>query len=164
MANEFKTKINNNKHLELMKNSILIIGTAVLSILNMNATNEKINTNIITEITATTNNSIAQVFDWEVKTNKGLYAGTTLSLESARRMILFSSRGEVVQNKKITSFLMLESDLNNNANRNYFWEVKTTSGTAKGYASSEAYAHKMINLVASGDVIVEKIIMSQPQQ
>ncbi|SFC77907.1 hypothetical protein SAMN04489722_103413 [Algibacter lectus] len=147
-----------------MKNSILIIGTVVLSILNMNATNEKTNLNTATEIYANTANNIAQIFDWEVKTNKGTYSGTALSFENAKRMISYSSSGEVVKNKKITSYFMLEADLNNATNRNYFWEVKTTSGTAKGYSSSEAYAQKMIALVASGDVIVEKLIMSQPQQ
>lgn len=147
-----------------MKNSILIIGTVVLSILNMNATNEKTTINTSIEVVEITKNHIAQVFDWEVKTNKGVYAGTALSLESANRMIALSSSGEIIKDKKITSYLMLKSEVNNNANRNYFWEVKTTSGFAKGYSSTEAYAHKMIQLVASGDAVIDKKIISQPQQ
>ena len=147
-----------------MKKSILIIATVALSILNVNATNEKTPLNTSIEVVNITKNHIAQVFDWEVKTNKGTYSGTSLSLKSAKEMIALSSSSEIVKDKKITSYLMLKSEVNNNAKRNYFWEVKTKSGTAKGYSSSEAYAHKMIELVASGDAIVEKIIISQPQQ
>ena len=55
-------------------------------------------------------------------------------------------------------------EANNNTKRNYFWEVETVSGKAKGYSSTEYYANKMIDLVASGDAIVSKIIISQPQQ
>ncbi|WP_147678510.1 hypothetical protein [Algibacter pacificus] len=144
-----------------MKNSILIIGMVVLSILNMHATNEKMPLNPSTELTE---NNIAQVFEWEVKTNKSEYAGTALSLKQAERMIALSSSGEIVRDQKITSYFILKSDVNTNENRNYFWEVKTATATARGYSSSEAYAHKMIALVASGDVIVDKIIISQPQQ
>ncbi|GAA4939199.1 hypothetical protein GCM10023314_09850 [Algibacter agarivorans] len=147
-----------------MRKSILIIGTVVLSIINVNATNEKTTLSTSIEVVEITKNHIAQVFDWEVKTNKGTYAGTSLSLESAKRMITLSSSGEIVKDKKITSYLMLKSEANSNAKRNYFWEVKTASGMAKGYSSSEAYAHKMIELVASGDAIAEKMIISQPQQ
>ena len=147
-----------------MKNSILIIGTVVLSILNMNATNEKMTSNTSIEVVEITKNHIAQVFDWEVKTNKGIYAGTALSLEQANKMIALTSGDEIVKDKKITSYLMIESEAKSNTNRNYFWEVKTVSGFAKGYASTEAYAHKMIQLVASGDAVVDKKIISQPQQ
>lgn len=147
-----------------MRNSILIIGTVVLSILNMNATNNKTTVNTSIEVAEITKNHIAQVFDWEVKTNKGIYAGTALSLGTAKRMITLSSSGEIVKDKKITSYLMLKSEANKNTNRNYFWEVKTATGFAKGYASTEAYAHKMIKLVASGDAVVDKKIISQPQQ
>ncbi|MEP3838349.1 MAG: hypothetical protein ABJM36_11915 [Algibacter sp.] len=147
-----------------MRKSILIIATVALSILNVNATNEKTTSNTSIEVVEITKSHIAQVFDWKVKTNKGTYAGTALSLESAKRMIALSSAGEIVKDKIITSFLMLKSEANQNAKRNYFWEVKTESGRAKGYSSSEAYAHKMIELVASGDAIVSKIIISQPQQ
>ena len=144
-----------------MKNSILIIGMVVLSIINMNATNEKM---ILTPSTEITKNNMAQVFEWEVKTNKGLYAGTALSLKQAERMMALSSSGEIMRDKKITSYFILKSDMNTTGNRNYFWEVKTATGSAKGYSSSEAHAHKMIALVASGDGIVDKIIISQPQQ
>lgn len=147
-----------------MKNSILIIATVVLSILNMNATNEKMTITTCIEAVDITKNHIAQIFDWEVKTNKGIYAGSALSLENAKQMIALSSSGEIVKDKKITSYLMLKSEANNNANRNYFWEVKTPTGFAKGYASTLAYANKMIQLIASGDAVVDKKIISQPQQ
>ncbi|MEP1487789.1 MAG: hypothetical protein ABJK28_05135 [Algibacter sp.] len=147
-----------------MKNSILIIGTVVLSILNMNATNEKTTIKTSIEVVDITKNQIAQIFDWEVITNKGAYSGTALSLEQANKMIALSSHREIIKDKKITSYLMLKSEVSNNANRNYFWEVKTVSGFAKGYASTEAYAHKMIQLVASNDAVIDKKIISQPQQ
>lgn len=147
-----------------MKKSILIIATVALSILNINATNNKATTNTSTEAVEITKNNIAQVFEWEVETVKGNYSGTTLTLEKAKKMIKLSSSGEIVKGSEIKSYFILKSETNNNVKRNYFWEVKTASGHAKGYASTENYAHKMILLVASGDAIVSKIIISQPQQ
>ncbi|WP_345005119.1 hypothetical protein [Snuella lapsa] len=147
-----------------MRKSILIIATVALSIVNLNATNNKKPLAISIEATTITKSHIAQVFEWEVKTNKGTYSGTTLSLQKAKQMIALSSSGEIVKNKKITSYFILKNELNSTNKRNYFWEVKTATGFAKGYASNEAYAKKMIQLVASGDVIVSKIIISQPQQ
>ncbi|PKQ46829.1 hypothetical protein [Confluentibacter flavum] len=145
-----------------MKKSILIIATVAFSILNINATNENSTLNTSTEVVILTNENIAQVFDWKVETDKGVYSGTSLSLESAKEMIALASSGEIVLGTEIKSYLVLKSEIN--AKRNYFWEVETATGSAKGYASSEAYAHKMIALVASGDAIVSKIIISQPQQ
>ena len=144
------------------KKSILVIATVAFSILNINATNEKKTLNISTEVTTITRDHIAQVFDWKVETDKGMYSGTSLSLESAKEMIALSSSGEMVRGQEISSYLVLKSEVN--TQRNYFWEVETSTGSAKGYASSEAYANKMIQLVASGDAIVSKIIISQPQQ
>lgn len=146
-----------------MKKSILIIATVALSILNVNATNENMPLNTSTEAVEITKNNIAQVFEWKVETTKGTYSGTSLSLEQAKKMMKLSSSGEVVTAKEIKSFFVLKSETNN-AKRNYFWEVETETGSAKGYASTEDYAQKMIQLVASGDAIVSKIIISQPQQ
>ncbi|MEW4923455.1 hypothetical protein [Algibacter sp. 2305UL17-15] len=145
-----------------MRKSILIIGTVVLSILNMNATSENTTTNTSIEAVEITKNNIAQVFEWKVETTKGTYAGTSLSLEQAKKMIALSSSNEVVTGTEIKSFFVLKSEIN--TKRNYFWEVETATGTAKGYSSTEDYAHKMIQLVASGDAIVSKMIISQPQQ
>jgi hypothetical protein len=145
-----------------MKKSILIIGTVALSIFNLNAANEKKTLNTSTEVVTITRERIAQVFDWKVETDKSTYSGTSLTLESANRMIALSSSGEIVKGTEITSYFVLKSEVN--AKRNYFWEVKTETGFAKGYASTEDYANKMIDLVASGDAIVSKIIISQPQQ
>ncbi len=147
-----------------MRQSILIIATVALSIINVNATNEKNALNTSTEVVTITRNNIAQVFDWKVETNKGVYSGTSLSLENAKQMIALSSSGEVVRGTEITSYFVLKSEVNNNTKRNYFWEVETATGRAKGYASSQEYADRMIQLVASGDAIVSKIIISQPQQ
>ena len=144
------------------KKSILVIATVAFSILTINATNEKKTLNTSTEVTTITRDHIAQVFDWKVETNKGIYSGTSLTLESAKKMMALSSSGEIVLGEEITSYLVLKSEVN--AQRNYFWEVETATGSAKGYASSEDYANKMIQLVASGDAIVSKLIISQPQQ
>jgi hypothetical protein len=145
-----------------MKKSILVIATVAFSILNINAANEKTTLNTSTEVTTITRDNIAQVFDWKVETDKGMYSGTSLTLESAKEMIALSSSGEIILGHEISSYLVLKSEVN--AQRNYFWEVETATGSAKGYASSEDYANKMIQLVASGDAIVSKIIISQPQQ
>lgn len=144
-----------------MKKSIFIIATVVLSMLNLNATNSNMHFKTLNEVVITKHN-IAQVFEWNVETTKGKYSGTSLSLKQAKKMIALSSSGEIVTGTEIKSFFVLKSEIN--TKRNYFWEVKTVTGTAKGYSSSEAYAHKMIALVASGDAIVSKIIISQPQQ
>ena len=151
-----------NNFNDVSKKSILIIATVAFSILNINATNEKSPLNTSNEVVTFTKENIAQVFDWKVETNKGSYSGTSLSLESAKEMIALSSSGEIVLGTEIQSYLVLKSEIN--TNRNYFWEVETATGSAKGYASSEDYANKMIQLVASGDAVVSKIIISQPQQ
>ena len=145
-----------------MKKSILIIATVALSMLNVNATNENKTLNTSTEIATISKDNIAQVFEWQVETTQGIYSGTSLSLESAKEMMKLSSSGEIVTGSEITSYFVLKSEIN--AKRNYFWEVETETGSAKGYASSEDYANKMIALVASGDAIVSKMIVSQPQQ
>ena len=144
-----------------MKKSILVIATVAFSILNINATNEKKTLNTSTEVVTITRDNIAQVFDWKVETDKGMYSGTSLSLEAAKEMIALASSGEIVLGTEIQSYLVLKSET---SNRNYFWEVETATGFAKGYASSEDYANKMVQLVASGDVIVSKIIISKPQK
>ncbi|XCF06329.1 hypothetical protein ABI125_00355 [Tamlana crocina] len=146
-----------------MKTSILTIAIVAISFLNVNATNKNEPFNS-TETVEITRDAIAQVFEWKVETAKSTYSGTALSLKEAQNMMALSSAGEIVRGKEIKSYLVLKSELNNNAKRNYFWEVETKTGKAKGYASNKAYADKMIELVASGDAIVSKIIISQPQQ
>jgi len=149
---------------DVSKKSILIIAIITLSISNLNATNKKVSLSTSIESVETTKNQIVKIFDWEVKIDKGIYYGTALSLKAAKQIIVLSANGEIIKDKKITSYLVLKSEANTNSKRNYFWEVETPTGFAKGYSSSEAYAHKMIQLVASGDAIVSKKIISQPQQ
>lgn len=151
----------NNKY-NNMKKSILIIATAAFSIFNMNAATEKPTINTSPDTVAITKENIAQVFDWKVETNKGIYSGTALSIEDATAMMALSSSGEIVMGTEIQSYLVLATDIS--TSRNYFWEVSTETGFAKGYASSEDYAHKMILLVSTGDAIISKMIISQPQQ
>ena len=146
-----------------MRHSILTIVIVAISILNANATN-KIETPNSVEAIEITRDAIAQDFGWEVESTKSTYSGTALSLKEAQNMMALSSSGEVVRSKEIKSYLVLKSELNSNTKRSYFWEVETKTGKAKGYASNKAYADKMIELVASGDAIVSKIIISQPQQ
>ncbi|GAA3601395.1 hypothetical protein Q4Q39_12765 [Flavivirga amylovorans] len=147
-----------------MKKSILIIGTVVLSILNSHATSLTSNLNTTTVSVNITNENLVKIYDWKVETNKGVYSGTSHSVENAKRMIALSSSGEIVRASKIESYFVLKVEAKNNSKRNYFWEVETATGSAKGYSSTEAYAHKMMQLVASGDVIVSRKIISQPQQ
>ncbi|MDO6759895.1 hypothetical protein Q4566_06750 [Tamlana sp. 2_MG-2023] len=161
ITNKFHAHLNTINNVS--KKSILIIATVAFSMLNVNASNEKSTNSTTTEIVEITKKAIVQVFDWEVKTNSGHYSGTALSLESANRMIHLSSHGEVLKDKKITSYLVLKSEANDTSKRNYFWEVETATGNAKGFSSTEAYAHKMIDLVTTNDAVVSKIIVSQPQ-
>lgn len=146
-----------------MKTTILTIALVAISILNTNATN-KIKPLNSTESVEINKNDIAQIFEWKVETEKNTYSGTAPTLEEAQKMIVLSSSGETVRHKEIKNYLVLKSEVNNSAKRNYFWEVETKTGKAKGYASNQDYAHKMVQLVASGDAIVSKIIISQPQQ
>ena len=149
---------------DVSKKSILIIGTVVLSILNSHATTLTSDLNTTTISVDITKANLLKVYDWKVETNKGLYSGTSPSVEDAKRMIALISSGEIVREAKIESYFVLKTEAKNNSKRNYFWEVETATGHAKGYSSTEAYAHKMIQLVASGDAVVSKKIISQPQQ
>lgn len=147
-----------------MRHLILTCVLVAFSIFTINAKNTNKTLNTLTEVVNLTNNAIAQVFEWKVITNKGEYAGTALSLNEAKKLMTLSTSGEIVISKSIQSYFILKSEINKTENRNYFWEVKTKTGNAKGYASNKAYAEKMIDLVASGDAVVSKIIISQPQQ
>lgn len=147
-----------------MKNSILIITTVVFTFLNVNATNETNIPNTYKETVAITKDNIVKIYDWSVKTNKGVYSGTSLNLAHANYMITLVSKGEIIIEKKVESFFMLDYEAKNNKKRVYFWEVTSNKGYAKGYSSSEKHADKMIQLVASGDIITKKIIFSQPRQ
>ncbi|WP_303318717.1 hypothetical protein Q4Q34_09355 [Flavivirga abyssicola] len=149
---------------DVSKKSFLIIGTVVLSILSSHATTLTSNLNTTTVSVDITNENLVKVYDWKVETNKSIYSGTSLSVEDAKRMIALTSSGEIVRASKIESYFVLKTEAKNNSKRNYFWEVETATGRAKGYSSTEAYAYRMIQLVASGDAIVSKKIISQPQQ
>ena len=162
ITKKFHEHLNNIN--DVSKKTILIIGTVVLSILNSHATILTTNLNTITISIDITNENILKVYDWKVETDKGLYSGTSLSIEDAKRMIFLTSSGEIVRASKIESYFVLKTETKNDFKRNYFWEVETVTGYAKGYSSTEAYAHKMMQLVASGDAIVSKKIISQPQQ
>ncbi len=143
-----------------MKKTIGIIAVLLFTIATINA-NEK----IITENKVEINNNllsskIATVFDWTVTTDKSTYTGTSLNLEHARKMIALTSAGEIINHKKIESYYMLKKDINTPNNRLYFWEVISSNGSAKGFSSSEKHAQKIIALVAKGDIISTKIIIS----
>lgn len=158
-----KTTKTFKKHIDASKRSILIIATLALSILNLNATNEK-TTHTNNDAVKTTKNDSIQIFNWKATTTKAIYSGSALSLEEAKQMIYLTTNKNILKHKEITSYSILKTEVNNTLTRNYFWEIKTPTGFAKGYSSSEAYANKMMQLVASGDAIVSKIIISQPQQ
>ncbi|NMH87491.1 hypothetical protein [Flavivirga algicola] len=156
---EYLSNLNN-----VSKKSFLIIGTVVLSILNVHATTSTSHLSTTAHSTNITNENLVKVYDWKVETDKGVYSGTSFSIEDAKRMIFLTSSGEIIRASKIESFFVLKIEAKNNSKRNYFWEVETATGFAKGYSSTEAYAYKMMQLVSSGDVIVSKKIISQPQQ
>lgn len=143
-----------------MKNSILIIVTALLSFSQMNALNENTNLSRFTNDSKIPVDHLIQIFEWNVKTNHTFYSGTSSSAIDASEMIALVSTGEVILEKTIQSYYLLESDFNQNAHRIYLWEVTSTLGHAQGYSTSENAARRMIDLVARGDIITSKIIKS----
>ena len=132
-----------------MKKLFLISIVLLVSLLKSNATN----TNF--EIK---DKSIATVYKWEVTTTSGNVSGLSSTLQHAEKMIALSTNNAIVSKSKITTYFVLKSELNKTSTLNYYWEVKSNYGVAKGLASSEHAAHKMIDLVAKEDIIVFKII------
>lgn len=147
--------------MEIMKKSILIIVTVAFSILSMNATilNKNLNTSYSASV-AIEKEDFIEIYEWTVKTNKGNYAGTAFSLEEAQKMVRLSTSGEIITDLKIESFFVLKSELNQKEARIYYWEVISSNGKAKVTTTSEHNAKRMIELVASGDIITYKIIKS----
>lgn len=143
-----------------MKNSILIIGTALLSFLQMNALNDNINPNRFDNDPEITTEHLIQIYEWNVKTNHTYYSGTSHSASHANKMVALVSTWEVILEKAIQSYYLLESDFNQNAKRIYLWEVISTLGHAQGFSTSENAARRMIDLVATGDIITSKVIKS----
>lgn len=143
-----------------MKNSILIIALVALSLYQVNATENKNILNSATDIETVTTEKIVQVYDWNVTTNKNSYSGTSPNIDHAIKMISLVSSGEVVLEKKIESYYMFQNQTKDNNNRLYFWEVTSTKGYARGFSSTEDDAHKMMKLVASGDIVTSKVIIS----
>ena len=142
-----------------MRKSILTLAIVALSFSNINAT-EVTSTSNSTETTTITRNDLTEVYDWSVTTNQGNYSGTSNTLEEAQKMINLVSVGEIILDKKIESFFQVIAEKNNKTVRLYFWEVETSTGKAKGFSSSESQAKRMIELVATGDVLNFKIIQS----
>jgi hypothetical protein len=144
-----------------MKKSILTLAIVALSFSNLNATEVTTTSNTNQTETATlTLNDLKEVYDWSVKTNQGTYSGTSNTLEEAQKMINLVSIGEVIFDKKIESFYQVKNETSSNTQRLYFWEVETSKGKAKGFSNSESQAKRMIELVATGDVLNFKIIQS----
>ncbi|MCX7551598.1 hypothetical protein [Xanthomarina sp. F2636L] len=143
-----------------MRHSLIIIAVVALSIMQVNATDKKVIVNTSNEVVTIAKEHLVQIFDWTVTTNKNSYSGTSPDLIHANRMISLVSSGEVVLEKKIESFYMLNYEAEDNNNRLYFWEVESSFGYAKGFSSSEDDANKMIKLVAKGEIITSKVIIS----
>jgi len=144
-----------------MKKSILIIATVVLSIFNVNATNLKEKENKTTISGKFAMEHIIKVYDWELEIENGKFSGTALSKEEAQKMLSILSQGEIVKHKKVTSYYVMQNESKSGNVRDFYWEVKSKSGYAKGFASSEDNAKLMIQLVTTGEVITSKIIKSK---
>ncbi|GGG34490.1 hypothetical protein [Bizionia arctica] len=143
-----------------MRNTILIIATVALTNIQVHATNEKTTFFPSNKVETITTENLVQVFDWNVKTTKRTYSGTSPNIEHANKMIVLVSYGEVILDKKIESFYMRRYEAENNSNRLYFWEVESTYGYAKGFSSSEEDANRMITLIAKGEIVSSKVIIS----
>ena len=127
-----------------MRNSILIIATVVLGLLNANATTLNTDPNTKNSVTITADH-LVQVYDWTVKTTNGTFEGTASTLFEAKKRANIVGQNEVVLERQIVNYYVLKSEMNNKQNRIYFWEVKSEKGYAKGFSSSEFNAKKMMN-------------------
>lgn len=143
-----------------MKKVILIIATVAFTLCNVHATTEKKTVSPLNEVEKINTADIVVIYDWSVKTNKGYYSGTSPSAVNAASMIRLASSGEVILEKKIESYHMLKTDVVNNNKRIFFWEVTSTNGYAKGFSTTESDAQKTMKLIASGEIITSKIIIS----
>lgn len=139
-----------------MKKSFLIIATVVFTICNLQATNS-LKENPITNLKFN-KNKVVKIYDWKLELENGTFSGTSLSMEDAQKAVTLISKGEFVLQKQITSYYVLLSDTHTSNYRMYYWEVKSESGYAKGFASTKEKAEKLINLVAKGDILTYKII------
>ncbi|HFS66958.1 MAG TPA: hypothetical protein ENK67_01950 [Flavobacteriia bacterium] len=140
-----------------MKNSILIIATVVLTFFNSFATTTS-NGNPVN----LNSNKVVKIYDWDLEVKNGKFSGTSLSMDDAQKILKLLSKGELVLNKQIISYYVLQSDSLKNNYRNYYWEVQTETGYAKGFASTKQKARELISLVAIGDIIRFKIVESKP--
>lgn len=143
-----------------MKKSFFIITTALLSFVQMNALNDSIVSHRYDHHANIPADALIQIFEWQVKTNQARYSGTSSSASHAHNMIKLISQGDVILEKTVESFYLLESDLQSESKRVFLWEVTSTNGRAQGYSTSKTAAQKMINLVANGDIITFRIIRS----
>ena len=145
-----------------MRKSILIIATVVFSLLNVNATTSNMNLNNTNPTEEIAKDDLIQVYDWTVKTTNGDFSGTALTLFDAKRMANIVGQAEVILERQINSYYMLASELSKKEARLYYWEVNSEKAQAKGFASTEFTAKRMIQLVAKGDIINFRIIASSP--
>lgn len=145
-----------------MKKSILIIATVALSMLNVNATMKTKHLTLQLKLQLFQKITSPKFLSGKLKPQKGRLSSVLHYHLSAKEMMKLSSSGEVVTGTQITSYFRIKK--RNEHQQKLLREVEIRNWSAKGYASTEDYANKMIALVASGDAIVSKIIISQPQQ
>ncbi|SDG61986.1 hypothetical protein [Winogradskyella thalassocola] len=142
-----------------MKRTILIFATVVLGFTTLNASTEHTIVTNETSLEITTDN-IIEVYDWKVITKSGKSEGTSLNLETAKRMITLFSAGEIILEKQIKNFKVLRSEATEISQRLFFWKVKSNYGKSEGFASSKSSAERMIRLASKGDIITYKVIAS----
>ena len=87
-----------------MKKSILIIATALLSFLKINASNDNSNLSSLNRDSNITTDQLIQIFKWHVTTSHGNYPGTSDNATGASNMIALISTGEIILEKKIESY------------------------------------------------------------
>jgi hypothetical protein len=80
-----------------------------------------------------------------------------LSISLLATTILFANGKEKTIQAPLTKKQKVE--ISNTTDQTvYFWEVNTTTGSASGYALSEAKALKTIKLMGTDDVVTYRII------
>lgn len=131
-----------------MKNSILTIALAFFTLINANALN-------------TNNDEKVAVYKWQVETTEGVYSGTSPSLEQAKAMAYFVSKGQTVTAKIIESYELEVYRVKEEEQRIYYWEVAGDKVVAKGTQNSFIKAQEIVDRLNKSGDLTYKIIESE---
>ena len=140
-----------------MKKITLSVALFLISISSISATSiEKNNTNVSSNDTDKKIDG-PKIYQWYVKTNAGVYAGTANSLDQANKMIANAATNSKIVSQDVQAIsLRLETK----AEKIYTWGASTSYGFASGTSGSYSEAEKMLKFLTQGDIKESQIIES----